>query len=79
MHDFFDYNQLQSNELVLNVKEFDLNECVKHVKKIIAYQIQFDHVQFKCKIEYQNPGGFSIGQNSQSNCIKMMSDKERLQ
>ena len=31
IQDFFDYNQLQSNELVLNLKEFDLQECLRDV------------------------------------------------
>ena len=35
MQDFFDYNQLQSNEITLNIKEFSINEFVQEVQRVI--------------------------------------------
>eukprot|EP00347_Sterkiella_histriomuscorum_P008941 403343151 len=77
MHDFFDYNQLQSNEITLNIKEFDLIDCIKDVEKIVKYQIQSETVKFYSKIEYQNTGGLVSGQNQAQ--IKMICDRDRLQ
>jgi hypothetical protein len=35
MHDFFDYNMLQSNEINLNIKEFDLKDFIKEVARTV--------------------------------------------
>ncbi|CDW76603.1 multi-sensor hybrid histidine kinase [Stylonychia lemnae] len=77
MHDFFDYHQLQTNELSLNVKEFDLKTCIKDITRIVKHQIKFDKVKFKSSITYQNKNGF-IQDNIQHN-IRMTCDKDRLQ
>ncbi|CDW82214.1 UNKNOWN [Stylonychia lemnae] len=77
MHDFFDYNQLQNNELVLNIKEFDLLECIHDIEKIVKHQIQDDRVQFACKIEFQNTGGLVQAQNQTR--VSMVADRDRLQ
>ena len=63
MHDFFDYNQLQTNELTLNIKEFDLNQCIKDITRIVKHQIKFDKVKFKKTIQYQNKNGFLQHEN----------------
>ena len=39
MQDFFDYNLLQSNEIILNIKEFDLKDFIKQVSTIVKAQI----------------------------------------
>eukprot|EP00347_Sterkiella_histriomuscorum_P005710 403355564 len=80
MHDFFDYHQLQTNELTMNVKEFEVHSFIRDIQRIVKQQMKFDKVQFKCFIEYDNPGGFA--QNNSltiKNSTMMKADKERLQ
>eukprot|EP00347_Sterkiella_histriomuscorum_P015242 403357770 len=79
MHDFFDYNQLQTGELTLNVKEFELNQFIKDVSRIVKHQMKFDKVKFKTKIEFQNSGGFLAEQKFDTKNIKMTCDRDRLQ
>eukprot|EP00347_Sterkiella_histriomuscorum_P015572 403356521 len=80
MHDFFDYHQLQTNELTMNVKEFEVHSFIRDIQRIVKQQMKFDKVQFKCFIEYDNPGGFA--QNNSltiKHSTMMKADKERLQ
>eukprot|EP00347_Sterkiella_histriomuscorum_P013279 403365326 len=80
MHDFFDYHQLQTNELTMNVKEFEVHSFIKDIQRIVKQQMKFDKVKFKCFIEYDNPGGFA--QNNSltiKHSTMMKADKERLQ
>lgn len=37
MHDFFDYNQLQSGELDLVIREFDLKDFIKDLADTVRY------------------------------------------
>ena len=51
MHDFFDYNQLQNNELAINISEFDLTDLVKEVADTIKCQLQSNTIKFVLKDE----------------------------